>query len=120
MQESGEIELLGLEMKTVIGVRPEERTAPRTLSADLVLGLDLAKAARSDDLRDTVDWAALAEGVRAWAAAARFGLVEAFAGALADYLLAYDERIERVSVRVCKGGAVPGARTAAVTIRRGS
>ena len=62
---SDEIRLSGLRLETVLGVREDERTAPRAVVADVRLFLDLGPAARSDDLADTVDYAALADRLRA-------------------------------------------------------
>ena len=103
-----EIRLSGLRLETVLGVRPDERLAPRKVVADVRLFLDLGPAARSDELADTVDYAALADRLRAVARQSSFRLVEALAGALADETLA-DPRVRAVAVTLEKPGAVPGA-----------
>ena len=63
------VSLLGMVLRTTIGFNPGERTAPRDLEADVRLALDLRAAGRSDDLADTIDYASLAERLRAVAAA---------------------------------------------------
>lgn len=102
------VSLVGMALRAVVGVFPEEREAPRELEADVRLALDLRAAGRSDDLADTVDYAALAERLRAVAAASRFRLLEALAEALAAEALR-DPRVESAEVALRKPGAVPGA-----------
>ena len=65
------VSLLGLSLRTTIGVYPEERRVFRDLEADVRLSVDLRPAGRSDDLADTIDYASLAERLRAVAAASR-------------------------------------------------
>ena len=113
---SDEIRLSGLGLETVLGVQPEERLAPRKVVADIRLFLDLGPAARSDELADTVDYAALADRLRAVARQSSFRLVEALAGALADEALA-DPRVRAAAVTLEKPGAVPGAEVRATLFR---
>ena len=102
------VSLLGMVLRTTIGFNPGERTAPRDLEADVRLALDLRAAGRSDDLADTVDYASLAERLRAVAAASRFRLLEALAEALAAEALR-DPRVGEAEIALRKPGAVPGA-----------
>ena len=111
------VSLLGMILRTTIGFNPEERTAPRELEADVSLAVDLRAAGRSDDLADTVDYAALAERLRAVAAAARFRLLEALAEALAAEALA-DPRVAAAEVSLRKPGAVPDALAEVRVVRR--
>lgn len=113
---SDEIRLSGLRLETVLGVRPDERVSPREVVADVRLFLDLGPAARSDELADTVDYAALADRLRAVARQSSFRLLEALAGALADEALA-DPRVRAAAVTLEKPGAVPGAEVRATLFR---
>ncbi len=113
---TGEIRLSGMRLKTVLGVRPEERTAPREVVADMRLFLDLERPSRTDDLADTVDYAALADRLRAVACRSAFHLIEALAGALAREALAFAPSARAVSVTVEKPGAVPGADVSATVL----
>ena len=47
--------LKGIEVSCIIGDLPEEREREQTLLVDAELELDLAKAAESDNLADSVD-----------------------------------------------------------------
>lgn len=118
MRHNDTLELCGLEVACVIGDRPEERDREQRLTVDVALSLDLAPAAASDALGDTVDYAALAETLRGALRQARCRMIEAAAERVAQTCLA-DPRVRSVRVRVEKSGAVPGLRAAAVTIVRG-
>lgn len=111
------VSLLGLSLRTVLGVLPEERKAPRAVEADVRLLIDLRPAGRSDGLADTVDYASLAERLRAVAAASRFRLLEALAEALAAEALA-DPRVAAADVALRKPGAVAGALPEVRIVRR--
>lgn len=107
----------GLRLAAVLGVFPEERSAPREVVVHLRLGVDVAAASRSDDLRDTVDWAVLCARLRERAAARPYKLAEALAGALADAALE-DPRVEWVRLRLEKPGALPGVDSFSVCLFR--
>lgn len=109
------LELCGLEVACVIGDLPEERDREQRLTVDVALSLDLSFAARSDRLRDTVDYAALAESIRAALKRSRFHMIEAAARCVSGVCLA-DPRVASVRVRIEKPGAVTGLRAAAVTM----
>lgn len=57
------IELRGLRFAAVHGVLPEEREEAQPFEVDVDLDADLGPAGRSDDLADTVDYAAVATAV---------------------------------------------------------
>ena len=117
MSENDRLELCGLEVACVIGDRPEERLREQRVVVDVALFLDLAPAAASDALADTVDYAALAETVRAALRAARCHMIEAAAECVARVCLA-DPRVQSVQVRVEKPGSLPGLRAAAAVVVR--
>lgn len=72
--------LNGMAVEALIGVYDWERVAPRPLMLDLALSVDLSAAARSDDVQDTVDYAAVAACVTAVCAREQPQLLEALAG----------------------------------------
>ena len=89
----------------------------RDLEADVRLAVDLRAAGRSDDLAETIDYAALAEGLRAVAAASRFRLLEALAEALAAEALR-DPRVGAAEIALRKPDAVPEALAEVRIVRR--
>ena len=118
------IRIRNLQFPVYLGVYDAEQKAPRPVVADIELGLDLARAAASDDLADTVDYDALAGAVRTACEAGasrpprRYALVERLAAEIADICLAFDPRIEWARVTVGKPGAVAGAETVEVSLDR--
>jgi dihydroneopterin aldolase len=83
-------------------VLDEEQVRAQPFEVDLDLELDLARAAETDDLVDTVDYGAVVDMVVAVVSGARsFRLLEAMAGAIASGALE-DERVGSVTVAVRK------------------
>lgn len=101
------IALRGLRGHGHHGVYPEEREAGQPFVVDVVLSLDLAPAARSDDVRHTVHYGELAQRVVAIVEGEPVDLVEALAQRVADTCLSYD-RVEQVEVTVHKPEAPVG------------
>ncbi len=77
----------GLEIQTMIGIYPEERTAQQPLLLDIELCIDTHKAASSDAITDTINYDALAMRVRQLAAESHFFLLEALAEHLAQSVM---------------------------------
>jgi 7,8-dihydroneopterin aldolase/epimerase/oxygenase len=113
------ISLEGIEVFAHHGVLEHERELGQRFVIDVHLELDLAPAAASDDLADTVDYGALAATLAATATGQRHDLLEALAGRLAERCLE-DDRVVAAEVTVHKPAApLPVvARGVAVTIRR--
>ncbi|HEX5136715.1 MAG TPA: dihydroneopterin aldolase [Planctomycetota bacterium] len=106
-----------LSVETVIGVAEHERAEPREVLVNLEMEVDLDAAAASDDLAHAIDYAAVADAVRAHALESRFRLLEAFAASIAQLVLARFPGVDAVSVKVEKAWAVPGARSVGVRLR---
>ena len=96
------IEIRGLRATGVHGALEEERLRPQPFEVDLDVWADLAPAAASDRLADTVDYGALAEAAHSVVTGRSHRLLEALAGEIARVLLAADDRIRGVSVTVRK------------------
>jgi dihydroneopterin aldolase len=108
----------GLRVDTVIGVHPWERKVRQVLEFDLELASDTALAARSDAIADALDYHAVAERVRALAAASSCQLVETLAETVASALMA-EFAVPWLRIRLDKPGAVPGSSGVGVLIERG-
>lgn len=102
MDDVDRIELHGLRVTAVVGVLPEERERAQPLEIDLVAGIDLSAAGVSDELADTVDYAAICERVVHTASTAEPLLLERLATLVADAALGTDARIEAVEVSIRK------------------
>ncbi|WP_206477112.1 dihydroneopterin aldolase [Microbacterium sp. KRD172] len=119
MQTTDEITLTGLTVFGRHGVFEHERENGQEFVIDLRLRLDLADAAASDDVADTVDYGELAEKVAAVVAGEPVDLIETLAQRIADVVLV-DARVNEVDVTVHKPHApIPLTFSdVSVTIRR--
>jgi dihydroneopterin aldolase len=106
-----------LRVTTLIGIYPREQAVPQTLEISLEIGASTARAGESDDIRDTIDYAAVVERLRAELEQRRFRLLEGLAEYVAGVLLD-DFGAVRARVSVAKPGAMRGARRAGVVIER--
>ncbi len=113
------IRLAGIEAFGHHGVLPHEREHGQRFVVDVAIDLDLAPAAASDRLDDTVDYGTLAGDVAAIISGEPCDLIETVAGRVASRCLE-DERVVAVEVTVTKPNApLPVvARDVAVTVRR--
>lgn len=108
-----------LSVDTVIGVYDWERSIQQSLSLDLALATDIRSAAATDDLRLTLDYAAICQRIQQFADEHQFALVETFAERLAECLrLEFPISWMRLTVR--KPGAVPNAASVGLEITRGT
>lgn len=113
-----------LKVDCVVGVYPHERDVVQPLQVDLSLWLDTRTAAVKENLRSSVDYAALAGQVTFLLQACRFGMLETAAHALSCYLLAppaLGERrasIERARIRLTKPNALGGMAIPSIEIER--
>jgi dihydroneopterin aldolase len=95
------IQLRGLRAVGTHGVLAEEQSRAQPFEVDLDVEADLAAAASSDSLADTIDYGALAESVERVVAGERYQLLERLAGRIAEVVLA-DGRVTAVTVTVRK------------------
>ncbi|KAI8466069.1 MAG: hypothetical protein J3K34DRAFT_434911 [Monoraphidium minutum] len=99
------IHLRGLMFHGYHGVFPEENKLGQKFLVDATLlcgGAGLARAGRSDELADSVDYAAVYDGVRQIMEGPPFKLLEAAAQAICDRVLAEQPRVTAVRVHVRK------------------
>jgi dihydroneopterin aldolase len=70
-----------------IGVTPEERTIRQRLSIDIEIFVDSARAARTDSLKDAIDYSKIATLVMQVCSTRDFHLIETLAELLASRIL---------------------------------
>lgn len=95
-----------LHVETLIGVHASERERPQTLVMDLEIELKSQRAADSDQLSDTIDYAAVVEDLRAQLAEQNFVLLERLARFVAERII-HRFGARRVVVDVAKAGILP-------------
>lgn len=109
------ISIRDLVVTGMLGTRPAERRRRRRVVLNIELFCDLARAGASDDLRHSVDYAAVCARVRQVVTASRCRLIERLARQVADTCLGFPG-VAGVTVTLDKPGAVRGCRSVAVTI----
>ncbi|MCZ8378244.1 dihydroneopterin aldolase [Mycobacterium sp. CPCC 205372] len=98
------IELRGLTIRGNHGVYDHERRDGQDFVVDITVWMDLAAAAASDDLADTLDYGGLAQRAADIVSGPPRNLIETVAAEIADDVMA-DERIHAVEVVVHKPSA---------------
>ena len=96
------IALRGLRVRGHHGVYPHERRDGQDFVVDVTAWLDLAPAAASDDLADTLNYGELAQRVAGIVAGPPADLIETVAGRIAESVLAGDARVRAVEVTLHK------------------
>ena len=108
------LELNGIDVECIIGERPDERTKTQRLRVDVVLTID-DTAAETDELADTVDYAALTEEICTALVAAKCRMIERAAKVVCDLCLK-DVKVSAAEVRVTKSGAIEHLESASAVI----
>jgi dihydroneopterin aldolase len=98
------IELRGLTVRGHHGVFEHERLDGQDFVVDVTVWIDLAAAAASDDLVDTLDYGALAQLAADVVAGPPRNLIETVAAEIAEGVMT-DERVHAVEVVVHKPSA---------------
>jgi dihydroneopterin aldolase len=98
------------------GAGPGERDRRQLFEIDLTVELDLQKAAASDDLSQTLDYAALHDQLVRVVSQTSYALLERLAADLLDAAFS-DRRVARAEVTISKPNILAGA-TPSVTLER--
>ena len=112
------IELRGLHLDAPVGVLESEKEAPQPIRIDIDVSLDLTKPGMSDDLVDTVNYAAIVTLAQNTALAVHHELLESLAQQIASGTLELDLRIVSVDVTVTKLHPPVPEDLATVAVRR--
>ncbi len=100
---SDEIRVHGIVLKCRIGILPKEKT-PQIVLANVIAYLDLSKAAKSQDVKDTLDYRRIVKIVEKTAASRHWPLLEGLAESLAEHVKTAGAR--RVVIQLTKPDAL--------------
>lgn len=107
-----------LRIDTVIGIWDWERKIRQTVIIDLEMSADIARAAATDDVQDTLNYKSVAKRIQQFVGDSSFQLVETLAERIAS--IVRDEfGVAWVKVTVHKPGAIRGSKDVGVMIERG-
>jgi dihydroneopterin aldolase len=107
-----------LRIDTVIGIYDWEREIRQTVVFDLEMGSDIALAAATDAIEDTLDYKAVSKRLVEFVNGSKFQLVETLAERCATLVLE-EFKVPWVRLTLNKVGAVSAARDVGVIIERG-
>lgn len=106
-----------LKTEAIIGIFDWERQVKQTVIVDIEISADVAKAALSDSINDTLNYKRIAKRVLAFVEESKFHLVETLAERIAMLLLE-DFGVDWVSISLSKPGAIRSSRDVGVMLER--
>jgi dihydroneopterin aldolase len=107
-----------LKVDTIIGIWDWERQIRQTVIIDLEMSADIAKAAATDSVDDTLNYKSVAKRIQTFVSESSFQLVETLAERIAG-IIRDEFGVQWVRVRVNKPGAIRGSRDVGILIERG-
>ena len=112
------IYLKDLRIDTIIGVYDWERKTRQTVILDIEMGADIKKAAKNDNIDDTLNYKAVAKRLISFVEQSQFQLVETLAENIAEILIT-EFNVPWLRLQLNKQGAVRNVRDVGVIIERG-
>jgi dihydroneopterin aldolase len=106
-----------LKAEANLGVCTWEKHLPQTVEINLEFSIPSQKAGKTDNISDTIDYAAVTARIREELAARRFELLEALAEFIANLLL-HDFGAPWTKVSIAKVGMIRHVKRVGVTIER--
>lgn len=106
-----------LTVTTTLGVYDWEQAIKQKIIIDLEMAADIARAAASDELKDALNYAAVASRITEFLGEKRFQLVETLAEQVAT-LLHQEFKIQWLRMQITKPGAIANASGVGVRIER--
>lgn len=107
-----------LKIDTIIGIWDWERKIRQRVVIDLEMSADIARAAATDDVADTLNYKQVAKRVQEFVGASSFQLVETLAERIAG-IIRDEFGVAWVRVKVHKPYAIRGSKDVGVEIERG-
>ena len=106
-----------LKVKTKLGVPAWERMVAQTIILDIEIGVDLAKACKSDAIADTIDYGAVVARIHDTLKEHSFQMVEALAEHVCQLILSEFGALS-VKVKVAKPAILAGLKALGIIIER--
>lgn len=115
--ESSQITVSEISFECILGTYSFERESPQRVLLSFTLWLDFSPSAKTENLQDTVNYAALTEDIKQFIIRSQFFLVETLVTAVAERVLNYSPLIQKTEISVSKPNAIPEAERVTATIR---
>jgi dihydroneopterin aldolase len=107
-----------LKIDTIIGIWDWERRIRQTVVIDLEMSADIARAAATDEVEDTLNYKLVAKRLQQFVGESSFQLVETLAERIAG-LIRDEFGVAWVKVTLHKPGAIRGSKDVGIMIERG-
>ena len=107
-----------LEIETIVGINSWERETRQKILLNLEMNVDVARAALTDSIDDTLNYKAVVKRLIQFVEGSSFQLVETLAERCADIVLEEFE-VQWLKLRLDKPGALTGTKSVGVIIERG-
>jgi len=117
MKSMDSIFITDLRADAVIGIYEHERSIKQTISIDLELGADIAKAAANDSIEDALNYKVLSKRVEAYIMKSEFQLIETLAERIAELIL-NEFSVPWLTLTLHKVGALSNSGDVGVRIKR--
>ena len=106
-----------LKVETIIGIFEWEREVKQIISVDIEMDFDNKKAARSDDIKDALDYKKVGKRVVAFIEGSKVKLVESLAEKVAKIILK-EFPVSKLVLTLSKPGALRGSESVGISITR--
>ena len=106
-----------LQVETIIGIFDWEREVRQVVSIDLEMEFDNKKAAKSDDIKDALDYKKIGKRVSVYVKKSKYKLVERLAEQIAKIVLK-EFPVSSLILSVTKPGALRGSESVGIRITR--
>jgi dihydroneopterin aldolase len=106
-----------LQVETIIGIFDWERKIKQTVSIDLEMATDIAKAAKSDHIDDAINYKAVGKRIIQFVEESEYQLIETMVETIAQIILK-EFNVNWLRLRVSKPGALRGAKDVGLVIER--
>lgn len=113
------IHIEGLEVFSLIGVYDWERQYEQRLLVDVELQADLSKAAQSDNVEDTLNYALVAKNISSTARDSHCQLIETLANKMLDGVLEAFPLVQQAKLKLSKPDILASAQNVAVEFQKG-
>jgi dihydroneopterin aldolase len=106
-----------LQVETIIGIFDWERKIKQTVSIDIEMATDIAKAAKSDHIDDAINYKAVGKRIIQFVEQSEYQLIETMVETIAQIVLK-EFNVNWLRLRVSKPGALRGAKDVGLVIER--
>ena len=110
--------LRDLEINATIGIFEWEKRIKQKVRIDLEMATDIAKAAATDSIDDTLDYKAISKRIIQFVEDSSYELIETLIEKISEIIL-NEFNVPWVRVTLSKPGAVRGSRDVGIVIERG-